>query len=106
MHHMRVAFKAHKLRHSYGAVFAHAPNIVAPQVHEHRVFGPFLLIVFELRRQALVLRVVGPAGPGPGDWMRDHVAAFNPNQHLRRRPDDGEWSHLDEVHVRRWVYVS
>ena len=67
MHHVGVALDHHQLRHLDTARLADPAQVVAAQVHQHHVFGPFLGIGQQIRLKGPVLAFVGTAGPGAGD---------------------------------------
>ena len=84
------------------AVLGDPPEVVAPEIDEHHVLGPFLLVPLELLGQAQRLRrASAPRGSRSGNRVRLDVPALDPHQHLGRRPDDRELADTQEVHVRR-----
>ena len=84
---------------------AHAPDVVAPEIHQHDVLGALLLVALQLLAEPDVLSSVAPARPRAGDRMRLHLAALDAHQHLRRRADDRAVADAQEIHVGRRVDV-
>ena len=70
MHHVAVGLHRHEVLDLDGAVLAHAPEVVAPEVHEHHVLGALLLVLEQLAGDADVLLGVGAARPRAGDRAR------------------------------------
>ena len=87
------------------AVLADAAEVVAPEIDQHDVLGALLLVALQLLGQAQILLLVPPARPRAGDRMRLDAPPFDAHEHLRRRADDGETAHADEIHVGRRVHV-
>ncbi len=54
--HVRVLLDHHLLVHLHGPVAADPPQVVAPQVEQHDVLGPLLLVGQQLFGQRRVLR--------------------------------------------------
>ena len=106
VHDVRVALERHVLRHAHRAELADAAEIVAAEVDEHHVLGAFLLVALQLLGQPQVLLLVAAARPRAGDRMRLDAPAFDAHQHLRRRSDDRETAHPDEIHVGRRIDVA
>src|SRR4029077_10537476 len=79
VHDMREPLETHELRDAYGSVFADAPDIVAPEIDEHDMLRPLLLVALELLGEAHVFLVVPPAGPGPRDRMGLDARSFDAN---------------------------
>ena len=94
---MRVALERHVLRHANRPVLAHAPEIVPPEIDEHHVLGPFLLVALQLLRQPQIFAVA--SRPCPGNRMGFHAPPFHANEHLRRRPTIESPPHADEIHT-------
>ena len=87
---MRVALHLHQLRNRHRAVLRDATHVVAPQVHQHAVLGQLLLVGQELLLQRAILRAVAAPRARPGDGPHRDDAVLQPDQHLRRGPDDAE----------------
>ena len=84
---MGVPFHHHEVGHLHGAVFAHAAQVVAPQVHQHDVLGPFLGVRLQVGLQGRVLFWGAPPRPGACDGSGFGHAVPQTDQHLRRRAD-------------------
>ncbi len=106
VHDVRVAFERHVLRHAHGSELANASEIVASEIDEHHVFGALLLVAFQFFGEPQILVVVGAARSRAGDRDAFRRAAFDADQHLRRRADDRQRAHAHEIHVRRRVHVA
>ena len=83
---------------------ADAAQVVAAEVHQHDVLGPFLGVRLQLADQDAVLCLVGAARPGAGDGSRHHVVAVDRDERLGARAAEGEVVEGDEVHVRAGVH--
>ena len=105
MHDVGEPLEAHELRDAHRAVGADAADVVSAQIDEHHVLGALLLVAFELLGQAKILFRAAPARAGPRDRMRLDMRPLDADQHFRRRPDEGDATHSDEIHVRRRVDV-
>src|SRR5437762_9454400 len=98
MHDVRKAFEAHELRHAYAAVLADAADVVASEIDEHHVLRAFLLVALQLFGQTLVFLRALAAAARTRDWMRLDARALDAHEHFRRRPDDRDAAHADEIH--------
>ena len=67
MHHMRIAFDEHQIFDAHRSVFADPAQIVAPEIHQHDVFGALFLVGCQFLRKALVFGVVRAARPSSRD---------------------------------------
>ena len=88
------------------AELADPAEIVAAEIDEHHVLGPLLLVPLQLLGRAADRLRRSAARPGAGDRVRLDVPPFHAHQHLRRRPDDRQAAHADEIHVGRRVDVT
>ncbi len=68
---MAIATGIHEFDDVDRAGFAHALEVVAPQVNEHDVLGALLGIGKEVGHEVEVVLRRLPPGPGPGDGMED-----------------------------------
>ncbi len=68
----------------------HPAHIVAAEIEQHQVLGPFLGIGEQLLLQGLVLGRRGAAGPGPRDRANRHLAVADPHHDLGTGADDLE----------------
>ena len=84
VHHVREALEPHELRHPHRPVVAHASHIVAAEIHEHHVFGAFLLVALQLFGQPSIFFIVSSAAAGSGNRMGFDTRPFDANQHLWR----------------------
>ena len=100
VHHVRISLERHIRRHLHRAVCRHAPEIVAPQIDEHHVFGAFLLVALQLLSQPGVVFLSRPSRPRAGDRVRFDSASLDANEHFGRRADDCALPHAKEIHVR------
>ena len=102
---MREALESHELRDAHRSVLADAADVVAAEIDEHHVLGALLLVALQLFGEPHVLFVGAAARPRAGNRMRLDARSLHPDEHLRRRSDDRDAAHADEVHVRRRVHV-
>ena len=63
----------------------HSPHVVAAEVQEHEVLGPFLGVGAQFGLQGLVLLRRGAPWPGSGDGADGDLAISQAHQDLRRR---------------------
>ena len=103
MHHVAVGLDGHEVLDLHGSVLAHASEVVAPEVHQHHVLGPLLLVLEQLAGDARVLLDVRAARPRAGDRARGDLAARHGQKRLGTRPRDLEVAEVEEVHVRAGV---
>ena len=103
MDHVRVGLHAHELVHHDAAVLAHAPEVVAAEVHQHHVLGALLLVGEQLSGALEVsLRGVG-ARPRAGDRPLLGAPAGDGDERLGRGAGDLEVLEVEEVHVRAGI---
>ena len=64
MHDMAVTLNFHEFRHFHRVMFTNAPDIIAPEVHQHDMLGPLLWVGQQGFGNLLVLFFVfsSPAG--------------------------------------------
>ena len=67
---VRVVLVHHQLGDSHGAVGADLAEVVALEIDEHDVLGPFLRVEIELAGEVVVLGPACAARAGPGDGSR------------------------------------
>ena len=106
VHHVGITFKRHVLRYADRSVLADPSEIVAAQVDEHDVLGALFLVALQLLGKPEILLIVGASRTRASNRVRLSAPALDPDEHLRRRPDDGELPHPDEVHVGRGIHVA
>src|SRR4029079_3961439 len=104
VHNMREAFDLHQPRHTHGARLRNATDIVPPEIDQHDVLGPLLLVGQQLLGQLGVVLRIGAAWTRAGDWMGGDDAFLDPHQQLRGRADDTVITDVEVEHVRAWVY--
>ena len=92
MHDVRVALYLHKARELHGADLAHPPEVVAPEVNEHYVLGPFFLVGEELFGQKGVLLRRRAPRPRARYGTGHHAPALGAHQRLGRSSDEGQIS--------------
>ncbi len=97
MHHGGVLLDDHQLVDRDARVVAHAPQIVAGEVHEHDVLGALLLVLQHLLR-------VGAARARARNRAHRCVTVVHCEQRLGRCTDDLEVAEVQEVHIRRRVH--
>ena len=78
---------------------ADAAQVVAAEVDEHDVLGPFLGVGAQLGDEAAVLRRVRAARARTGDRPRLHVVVVDRDERLGARAAEGEVVEGDEEHV-------
>ena len=84
MHDVRVALDVHQVFHLDRAVLAHASQVVAPEIHQHHVFGAFFFVVAHLLLEASIFGFIATAGTRARDRPVLQLAARNAHQHLWR----------------------
>ena len=98
-----VAFDVQDLGHVDGAGLGDSTYVVAPEVEQHDVLCPLLLVVAQLFFERDVLGL-GPApSSGTGDGMNGDLAIDDLNEQLRRCADDLKAVQVEIVHVGRGV---
>ena len=99
VHDVGVGLHGHELVHVHRAVLAHAPEVVAAEVHEHHVLGPLLGVGEQLPGAAGVpLHGVGPRARA-GEGALGDAAPVDLHERLGRGPGDLEVLEVEEVHV-------
>ena len=78
-----VALHLHVLAGGHGAGPGDAPEVVAPEVHEHHVLRALLGVPAQLVGEAVVVGGGGAARPGAGDGVRRHPVADDLEEELR-----------------------
>ena len=89
MHHVRIALDEHQPVDFHRTIFAHAAQIVAPQIDEHDVFGAFFGIGQQLRFELAVFIFVAPSRPRSGEGPVKRIAPLDLHEHFRRTADHG-----------------
>ena len=100
MHDVGVSLHLHELRHLDGARRADAAQVVAGQVDEHQVLGPFLRVGQELPLERRVLRRAPPASPRAGQGPDDRPSVARLHVHLGGSPEELEVLEVEIEHVR------
>ena len=103
MHDVRIALDGKKLFHLHRAVLAHAAQVIAPQIHEHDVFGALFGVGAEFGFEAQVFFFVAAARTRSGDGPVEDVAALHLDEHFRGAANDGNVSEAQKKHVRRGI---
>jgi hypothetical protein len=103
VHHVAVVLDGHEALDRHRAVFAHPPQVVAPEVDEHDVLGALLLVGEQLGGQSRVLLEVRAARARAGDRPGRDPAARDGDERLRAGAGDLEVAEVQEVHVRAGV---
>ena len=100
---MRIALNVHQFFDAHGAVFAHAADVVAPQVHEHDVLGAFFGILHKGGFDFAIFFFVVAARLCAGDRTVINIAPLHLHQHFRRTAHHVHVSQLEKIHVRRRI---
>ena len=85
------------------ARLADPAEIVAAEVDEHDVLGPFLRVGEQLAGEARVLLRRGAAPAGAGDRVQQGAPSGDLEVRLGRRTDDVESVKAEQIHVRAGV---
>ena len=111
VHHMGVALDHHQLAHLDAARLADPTEIVAAQIHQHHVLGPFLGIRQQISFQLQVFGFRQAAGPGAGNGPQGgfHPAAaiasrLGFHHHLWAGSNQVPAAEVEERHVGRGVH--
>ena len=103
MHDVGEAFHFHEPFDVDRARTGDAAQIVAAEVHQHDVFGPFLGVFPQFGGEAGVLQIVGPALARPGDGGKLELAFRAADHHFRGGAEEGDVRQVHEKHVGRGV---
>ena len=103
---MRIALDDHLLGDAHAADFDHTADVVAMQVDQHEMFGELLRVAEQLLFKRRVLFWCAAARPRASQRPRGDDAVFEPNQYLRRRPDDLEIAEIQEEQIGRGVEMA
>ena len=106
MHHVAVSLHVHEAFHPDRARPADPAEVVAAEVDQHQVLGPFLLVLQHLFSQTRVLGRRGSPRSGPGDRSGLRETTGHRHQRLGAGPDDLEIAERDVVHVGARVHRS
>ncbi len=103
VHHVAVTLDDHQVLHLHAAEIAHAPDVVAREVHEHDVFGAFLRVgeQFLFQRGVFLRRLAAAARAGDGANLNLVVLAAHVN--FRRRADERKAVQFEQEHVGRRI---
>ena len=100
---MGVPFDDHELIHLNRTRYAHPPDIVSAEVHEHDMLGPLLRICEKLFSERLVFLIRHTPLAGAGNRPQVDPVSLKPDHHLGRCAGDGRTPAAEEIHVGRRV---
>jgi hypothetical protein len=103
MEHVAVALHFHVLGHGHTSGPSHSTQVVAPQINEHHVLGPFLGVALQRVGESVVLGRCGAARPRAGNRVSGHAIALDTDEKFRARAHDRELRHAHEEQVRAGV---
>src|SRR6185436_11947954 len=103
VHDVTVALDDHQVFDLHAAEIAHAPDVVAGQINQHHMLGPFLGVGQQLsfERGVLGRRLATPARAGDGPDL--DLAVLTADMNLRRRAYEGHAVQLEQKHVGRGI---
>ena len=85
------------------AEFGDAADIVAAEIEQHQMLGPFLRVGQQFGFQRLVFLVRRAAPAGAGERADGDLAVAQPHQDFRAAADHGEAAEIEEEQERRRV---
>ena len=94
MHDVGVVLDGVLLGHRHRADLGDAADVIAPEVEEHQVLGPFLGIGQQFFGKGFVLIGRFAAWPGAGDGTDCHRAVAHAHKDFRARPDNGKCTEI------------
>ncbi len=97
---MAVALDDHHVGDFDAAVFGDAADVVAAEVDEHHVLGPFLGVGQQFFGEPLVLLVGRAAAARAGERADRHLAVHHPDHDLRRTAHERTLGRPQEEHER------
>ena len=103
---MRVALDGHEVDDLDRSGNRDAPELVAPEVDEHEVFGALLLVGEQVVGQGAVLAFRCAPRARPGDGPEARGAAFELDHRLGGGADEGASLETEVVEVRRGVHEA
>src|SRR5260370_10029994 len=104
VHDVAVTLDRHLLRHFDAAELRDATEVVASEIDQHDVLGPFFWIDNQFLRELFVFRCIFPAAPRPGDRTNFGYALTQEYMNLRRTSYNREiFSELETKHIRRRI---
>ena len=103
VHHLREAFDDHQLGRPDAPGRAHTSDVVAREVHQHRVLRLLLGVGEQLVLEQPVAHLGLAARTRAGDRPGGHPPALHADQRLRRGSRQLHAQHPHEEHVRRRV---
>ena len=84
MHHVAEALDLHEPRYPNRPGLGHPAYVVPPQVHEHQMLGPLLLVLQQLGGETLVLSGIEPPPPRARDGAGRDRSILHSDQRLWR----------------------
>ncbi len=87
---MRVAFDFHQVGQLNAVILGNVADVVPAQIDEHDVFGPFLGVRQQFRRQGTILGLVTASPPGARQGPDGDGPVLDPDQDFRRTADQVE----------------
>ena len=106
VHHVAVAFDDHHVRQFDAPILCHTSNVVASQVDEHHVLGPFLGIGEQFFGQPFVFFVVVSARPGARQRSYRDDTIHHAAHDLRRAADECHGGRTHKKHERTGIHDS
>ena len=103
MHDVAVALDDHQVFHLHGAEIAHPADVIARQVDQHDVLGPFLGVGQQFGFVRLVLFGCLAAGPRSGDGPDLNVPLFAPDMDFRGSSHQAEPVQFEQEHIGRGI---
>ncbi len=82
VHHVGIPLDEHQPIDFNRAVFAHAAEIVAPEIDEHDVLGALFRIGEEFGLEFAIFLIVAPARPRASERLVKRIATLDFHQHL------------------------
>ena len=104
VHHVAVTLDHHHVGQLDGAVLGDAADVVAAQIDQHHVLGPFLGIGQQFLGQPAVFLLVGAARARAGQRADGHLAVDHATHDLRRTADQRHARRPQEEHERAGVH--
>jgi len=103
VHDVAVALDRVAVGHFDRACRRDAAYVVAPEIEQHEMLGPFLRIGEQAYFVGLVFRCRLPARAGARNWADRDFAVADADQDFRARTDQRKAGHVEEVEERRRI---